>query len=59
MDKLNALQKEFEDVERRLRFPLDLQELQLTERRRSVLSQARELAKTADISGSHWFNVAC
>jgi hypothetical protein len=59
MERLEILQREYEDIERKLNFPLDIEDFQTQEARRdSVLSEARDLAHDLHISGRHWFGTA-
>jgi hypothetical protein len=57
MEELKALQSEYEEIERKLAFPLNIEDFHLqVARRHSVLSEARRLARSLNISGEHWFS---
>lgn len=57
MERLSALQREYEEIERNLSFPLDLEDFQLQiARRKAVLTEALRLSQSLNMSGDHWFN---
>ena len=57
MEQLNALQREYKEIERNLGFPLDLEDFQLQiARRKAVLTEAQRLSQSLNMSGDHWFN---
>ena len=58
MDRLRTLQSEYEEIKRKLAFPLNIEEFQTqVARRKSVLMEARRLAHSLNIAGDHWFSV--
>jgi hypothetical protein len=59
VEQLNILQREYEEVERKLAFALDIEDLHVQiDRRDSILVEARKLAQSLNISGDHWFSAS-
>jgi hypothetical protein len=58
MDQLKVLQIEYEEIKRKLAFPLDLEDFHVElARRESVLMEARRVAHSLNIEGDQWFSV--
>jgi hypothetical protein len=58
MERLNNLQREFEENAKQLDNPLDFADLeQLKERRKAILREALLLAEELEISGPQWFSI--
>jgi hypothetical protein len=57
MERLERLQREYDENTKQLLHPFDLAELQqLKERRRAILQEAKKLAKTLNLSEPQWFS---
>jgi hypothetical protein len=58
MERLNNLQREYEENAKQLTNPIDLADLQhLKERREIILREARMLAQELEISEPQWFSI--
>jgi hypothetical protein len=58
MERLNSLQREFEENAKQLANPVDFADLEhLKERREVILREARLVAQELEISGPHWFSI--
>jgi hypothetical protein len=58
MERLNNLQREFEENTNQLANPLNFADLeQLRERRKAILREALSLAEELEISGPQWFSI--
>ena len=59
MERLRSLQREYEENARQLSHPIDIADLErLKERREIILREARQLARTLNISEPKWFSLA-
>jgi hypothetical protein len=59
MGRLNILRHEFEDTERKLQYPWNVEEFYLLkERREAIRREAQALAKQLNLPGHFWFNTA-
>jgi hypothetical protein len=58
MERLKTLQSEYEEIKRKLDFPLNIEDFQTQRaRRESVLMEARNLAHSLNIAGDQWFSI--
>jgi hypothetical protein len=57
MERLNKLRDEYVLINSRLDFPFSVSDrYRMYDRRKELLSEARILAASVNISGDHWFN---
>jgi hypothetical protein len=57
MERLKQLKREYEYARTVLEFPFTIEERQRhLERRNAILMEARALAASLNLTGSHWFN---